>query len=1115
MLTLLLGRAGSGKSTSILHQIEINGQDRPQILLVPEQSSYETERRLCEVNGNGVSLYAEVFSFTSLANRVVTLSGGRAVPVLDDGGRILVMYAVLKAVSGNLSVLSVPSQKPEFITRLISTIDELKSYCVSFETLSEIAEETTGLTAKKLQDLALIYGAYDAMTAKGPTDPRDRLTRLAEILKNVSFTKDKDYYIDGFTDFTPQEELVLQELIQQGNSVTVALTCDQLQDDEDHTGIFSTAHHTARLLIKMAQKNHVPVKTQLMNMRDCEKKQALLHLEENLFLQEFVPYEQASQDTISVFSAASRREEVSWTAGKIRELLRSGNTRCREIAVTARNMEPYRDLVESVFSQYEIPVFQSSMQSILQKPVFTLVTSALNVVTGNYGYEDVFRYLKTGLSNVSLDECDELENYVLLWNIRGNHWSSPEGFFWHPKGYQNHMEEEDQKLLNKLNEIRCKVISPFENMKEKSKESIRSKVVSLYEFLEEIRLSEQLEARANELLVRGEPELALEYRQLWDIFCNALEQCVDLLGDVSVDFEEFAKLLRILFAQYTVGSIPASLDRVIAGDIPRLSNRQIKALFLLGADDSSIPQVTPGQGLFSEQDRELLSEYGIRLASGIEQQMNKEMTIIYTACAQPSDHLFVTWPNVGDAGDKKQPSFLVEKLKSIFPQNPSEQNKEMVLFDHPIALQLMALGYPELRQRMLEIPYYAKFLNRLENAASWKRGRLSHQSIERLYGETISISASRLDQYQSCRFAYYMRYALKAKPRKAAGFHAPEYGIFVHYILEYVLREAKKNGGVAQMSDQQIEELTTKAVQQYIYVVLGGLEKQTPRFRYLFFRLQRTVAFVIQNVVDELKNSEFQPIFFELGFGNGKELPPVELKEAGITLSISGFVDRVDGWVKDGRLYLKVVDYKTGRKSFDFTEIWNGLGLQMLLYLFALEDHGHVLGDCEVIPAGVLYLPARDAVISGSRGMEEEARRRMIDKELTRKGLILDEPAVLEAMEFPSESGPRFLPVRISVKTGKVNGDALVSAERLGRLKNHIKKILKEVCIELTNGEITADPYFRSPSQHACLYCEYASACHFEEELGEDYRRWIPSIRNSEFWSYLEEQETGGHTDGI
>lgn len=1115
MLTLLLGRAGSGKTNRIMQKIRENGTHRSQILLVPEQVSYETERRLCEINGNTASLYAEVFSFTSFANRILNLFGGKVIPALDDGGRILVMYAALKAVSSNLSVLSLSAQKPEFLTRLISAVDELKSFCVSPQTLGEIAAEVDGLSGKKMQDLSLIFAAYDAMTSKGMRDPRDGLTKLAETLRTASFVEGKDWYIDGFTDFTPQEEQVIQELILQGNEITVALTCDHLQETDQDTGIFSTTRHTAYMLKKMAEKNHIPVKIETVEVNESTREPILSLIEQNLFSKESLVYSEDVGAVLSLFSATTRREEVEWAAGKIRQLLQSGKVKCRDIAVSARNIEPYRELLETVFARYQIPLFQSSMQPILQKPIFTLVIAALNIITGNFAYEDVFRYLKTGLTNISLEECDALENYVLTWNIRGSQWTSSQGFIWNPNGYQKQMDENDQLVLRELNEIRCKVVLPYEHFKENCRNSIKSKVLSLYEFLEEIQLPSSLEGRAKQLLECGEPELAMEYRQLWDLLTHALEQFVTLLGDHAVELDEFSKLLQILFAQYSVGAIPASLDRVIASDIPRLANRKVKTMIILGAEDSAIPQISSTQGLISEQDRELLSDYGIQLSAGIEEQMNREMSIIYTACAQPTDHLYIAWPASGETGEKKQASFLVEKLMDIFPNGLHEKQSKAVIANHPMSLQLMALSYPELLQEMEKDPAYMPFLNRLESAANWKRGRLAKQTVKDLYGETVSVSPSRLDQYKSCRFAYFLKYGLKAKARKQAGFFAPEYGTFVHYVLEYVLREGKKKGDLATMQDADIEILSKEAILRYTHDILGGLEQQTLRFRYLFSRLQKTVFLVIQNVMEELRNSEFQPIFFELGFGEGKEFPPVELSEGGITLQISGFVDRVDGWVKDGRLYLKVVDYKTGRKSFDFTDIWNGLGLQMLLYLFALEDHQAMFDNLEVIPAGVLYLPARDVVITGSRGMSDDVRRKMVDKELTRKGLILDDHDVICAMENPADSGVRFLPIRVSSKSGAISGDALVSAERLGRLKNHIQNLLKDICAELTQGTVTADPYWRGPSKNACLYCEYASACHFEEELGEDHRRWLPTIRNSEFWSYLEEQDEDGETDGV
>ena len=319
-----------------------------------------------------------------------------------------------------------------------------------------------------------------------------------------------------------------------------------------------------------------------------------------------------------------------------------------------------------------------------------------------------------------------------------------------------------------------------------------------------------------------------------------------------------------------------------------------------------------------------------------------------------------------------------------------------------------------------------------------------------------------------------------------------------------MLTAAREEGGAAALSRERRRALTRQAVERYVTEELGGLEGQTPRFRYLFQRLRRTVDQVVDQVLDELAASDFQPISFELGFGEKGDLPPVEVSDGGVQVRISGFVDRVDGWVHNGRLYLRVVDYKTGRKSFDLTEIWNGMGLQMLLYLFTLQEKGEALYHLPVEPAGVLYLPAREALVEGSRRMSEEERQKAVDKQLRRHGLVLDDPAVLAAMERPGEGGVRFLPVRIT-RTGAITGESLVSAQRLGRLKRHTEKVLREVCQELAAGKITADPFWRGEQKNGCLYCDYAAACHFEEGRGGDCRRWLPRMDARRFWEQVEQ----------
>ena len=1101
MLTLLVGRAATGKSSAIIERICRRGQDRPQLLLVPEQASHETERRLCEMGGNSVSLYAEVLSFTRLSNRVFSAAGGLALPELDAGGRLLLIHAALKSVSAYLKTYRQPSQKPAFLKELLATVDELKSCCVSPSALMRAAEEAEAAQWDKLRDLALICQAYETFTARTAMDPRDRLTRLAEKLRESGWAKGMDIYVDGFTDFTPQELLVLRELIVQSHSITVALTCDHLEDDDHGTGLFSPARCTAASLLRTARDAGTACQTEALTPQRIARPPALAFLERNLFGQDESRYPGVPEE-IELLSAWTPRSEVEWTAARILELSREKEYRFREIAVAARGFDAYADLIESIFPQYGVPVFITAMRDILQKPVLALVSAALKTTAGGYAYEDTFRYLKTGLTDLSMEDCDILENYVLKWDIRGSRWTDRKKWTMHPQGYGFPLTEADGTLLEHIDTLRRKVTVPLEKLRKNPDKTGKGQAIALYTFLEDIGLPKRLQERTGAFRERGELTLAQEYAQLWDILCGALEQCADILGELPMELEEFSDLFQLVLSQYDVGAIPVSLDRVTAGEATRISGKDIRALFLLGADDGAIPQAAPSPGLLTDDDRSLLASFGLELAPRLDEKLYRELTILYTVCTRPAQRLTISWARTGSDGEEKRPSFLIERLRMMFPGLRALE-EEALAGCFRLAAPRPALEQAGIRPNVLKtlktIPEYAPMAERIERAGSWERGSLSRSAVEALYGKRVPMSASRMDRYKSCHFSYFMQFGLKAKPRQSAGFHAPEYGTFVHYVLEHVFREAKRGE-----DKTHLHRLARRAVDRYVAEELGGLEEQTPRFQYLFRRLLRSVYLVVENVAEELEASSFTPISFELGFGEKGDLPPVELTAHGVTLSISGFVDRVDGWMRGDKLYLRVVDYKTGRKTFDLTEIWNGIGLQMLLYLFALERKGKSLYGEDVVPAGVLYLPAREPMIAGSRSMPEEQRRRAVDQALRRRGLLINDPEVLSAMEKQAESGMRFLPVKLSARTGAITGDSLVSAEQMGRLGTHIQKMLDEICRELASGSISADPFWRGPERNACLYCDYAAACHFEEGRGGDIKRWLPTVSNQEFWSKID-----------
>ena len=1096
MLKLLLGRAGTGKTTEILGTMAREGERRPQLLIVPEQHSHDAERQLCAVGGNGVSLCAEVLSFTRLASRVFSVAGGLAEPVLDAGGRLLLMDVALKAVEDRLKVYVRPSRKPPFLTQLAATVNECKGANISPERLFEVAGQVEGESGDKFYDLALICGAYEAYCEQRGADPRDKLTRLARALEGCPWGEGRDIYLDGFTDFTVQERQVLEKLVGQANSVTVALTCDGMAGDEED--VFGPARRTARRLLELAKRMGVESEVRVRSEKGAAVARGIARVEEHLF-EAVLPVFEETPEGVELYRAMSPYSEVERAAAELARLVREEGYRYRDLAVTARSMEVYGPLITLIFPRYGLPVFLGGMDDVLQKPILTLVTGALDAVAGEYRYEDVFRYLKTGLTDLSRDEVDRLENYVLKWDIKGSRWTQAGEWNMHPEGYGGVWNETLKARVAELDGLRRRVAEPLERLRRAKEKTGEGLALALYGFLEEIDLPRRLLERGAELRQGGEAALAAEYEQLWKLLCGALEQCAQLLGETGMDWEEFARLFKLVLSQYQVGAIPVSLDRVAAGEMPRLAHKHCKVLYLLGADDGAIPAVAPSPGLLVDEDRSLLAAFGLESAPRLTDKLWREMTIVYETCALPSDRLIVSYALAGEDGGKGQPSFLVKKLRQLFPGlvplDERSLEKDFRMTALRPALELAGLR-PGLGRALKEVPGCAPLVERMERAATMERGSLTRPTVEALYGRHVPMSASRMDKYKSCHFSYFMQYGLGAKARKGAEFAATDYGTFVHYVLENVLRERKGR-------EVPGREQVSAVVKRYVEEQLGGLAGETARFRYLFRRLEKTVYAVVKNVCEELENSEFQPVAFELGFGKKGELPPVELTVDGVTLSVSGVVDRVDAWEKDGRLYLRVVDYKTGRKSFDLTDVWNGLGLQMLLYLFTLTEDGKTLfGDRELVPAGVLYLPARDLPVGGSRTMTEEERQKKVDEQLRRKGLVLDDEAVLSAMER-GEEGFRFLPLKMK-KSGEIWGEALVSAERLGKLERHTRQILRDIAAELAAGNIAADPFWQGPQHNACQWCEYAAACQFREGRGDDRRRWLPKVGAEAFWEGLE-----------
>ncbi len=1086
MLTLLYHRGGQDARGELLERMG-RSRARKNLLIVPEQWSHESERAMCAALGNSASMTCEVLSFTRLAGRLADVCGGGAAPILDGGGRMLLMYAALRQTADSLRVYRAPSRKPAFLTGLLATADECRSYRVTPDSLISAGEELGGRQGDKWRDLGLICAAYQSLERQSAADPRSRLDRLAEQLKTSHWARGMAVFVHGFTDFTPQEEAVLTQLMLQGDA-TVSLLCDP----RDASDLFRPALRCAGRLKRIAGENDVQIRTEQLS-RPLPRHPSLVYLEENLFGGEDVrPWEGAC--AVRRARAADPRQEAEWCAAEILRLLREEGYRCRDIAVCARRLDGYGELIESVFRRYGIPVFLSAMEDVLQKPPLALATSALAAAAGDYPYEELFRYLKTGLTDLTVEERDLLENYVLTWDIRGGTWTQEKPWDMHPEGYGLPFSPEQKALVERLDGIRRKVIAPLEALRKNPDRTGRGRALALYQLLEEIGLPERLGRRADDLERRGDLNAAARCRQLWDILAGGLEQCALLLADTELDLDEFSRLFSLVLSQYDVGTIPVSLDRVAVGDAPRMAQRDVKVLFLLGADSGSIPDCAPSPGLLSDQDRDALALREIDLAPRQEDKLRREMTIAYETCARPSDRLYVSYA-AGSGDNGKTPSFLLERLAALFPaERTADASAGHARLAAPDAALELAGQDRALAALLRTVPGLEARVDRLERASSWRRGALSPKAVTALFGPAVPMSATRLDLYNSCHFSHFLRFGLNARPRRQARFRPTDYGTFVHAVLENTLRAAGERG-IALDDPGAVGALAREAADRYETETLSGLEGETARFRWLFGRMKESALAVTGSVCAELAASDFVPAAFELGFGRGGTLPPVEVRN-GVTLRLSGAVDRVDSWVRDGRRYLRVVDYKTGKKSFDFADVEDGRGLQMLLYLFTLaREGGGLFGPEELVPAGVLYVPARDPVVDGERSMTGEDVQALRGRQLRRQGLVLDDPDVIAAMERTGKDGYRFLPV-------DKKGESLVTPEQMELLDEYITEALKKAAGELAAGDIDADPFWRDGDHNACRWCDYPSACHFEEGCG-DRARYRRSVTAAEFWKWL------------
>ena len=1076
MLNLVIGRAGTGKTSYIMNEIKrkMSEGETGMLLIVPEQYSHDAEKQLCMACGDKLSVHAETLSFTRLCNNVLSETGGAACQLLDASGQILALYRALEAVASSLKAFGIKKMRTEILHRLLEAIKEFKSYNITPQMLENAAKQTTNPLADKLRDLALIYSAYDSLLQIHGGDAAERLDLLAEKIAESSVGTKGHIYFDGFNDFTQQEIRIIEELMQKKAKITVCITCDL----DDLSEVFEIPRKTVTELKRLAAKHGTEItrnecKENLTSSRGLLlQAPELNHLEKHLFDDSPKKF-QNQANAISVLSAKSRYNECEYAAYEVLRHVQQG-FRWRDIAVMARNWEEYSAICENVFEKYDIPYFTSGKVDILSKPPMTVIDSALEIAALGFEYKSVFKYIKSGLIDITEGQCAIIENYVLKWQIRGTLWNRQ--WTMSPGGYNKSKDiAADNELLAEINSIRQKIVSPLLKLRDgiKGESKTEEKLRTLYRFLKEIKLPQKLTEKAETFATRGEKRLSGEYLQLWDIIVHALDQMYKILGSEKLNTQEFHRLLVLALSQNDIGIIPISLDRTPLGSMAMSRRRDIKCLILLGATDENIPALNKRAGALSESERTTLGQLGASIPAGLDERLSREMNMFYSTLTLPSDKLIVIY----SAENGQRPSFIVKRLQKMFDIEEKIISPEQYM-------TIAKAPYFELQQK-IEVQQGNSPLALPERLNT----NLSKQAAELLYGKNVLLSATSIDNYYTCPYKHFLRNGLSLKPRMQADFDALTAGNFMHYVLDGVISEVKATDGFKTLEAEACNKLTEKYIDSFESDVLQSFEGKNTRFEYLFRRYRSDVKFVVSDMLKELRNSDFEPL--ELEFDMKK-----------LSKTQTGFIDRVDGYLLEEKLYLRVIDYKTRKAAytFDMTEVLHGRDLQMLIYLFALKKYGSLKYGKEVEAAGVLYVPARDVIISAPRDAGESEIDKLRTGEMRRNGLVLNEPLIIEAMEGGALKN--YLPVKTN-KDGEFTGSSLINNKQFEILANHVEEKLKNAKTNIQNGNNPCSPYYKNENDNACRYCDYHAVCGFDEEIG-DKRRFIGKMKDEDVWNLLE-----------
>lgn len=1087
-LKFVFGPSGSGKSSYLYQHViqeSMKYPERNYIVLVPEQFTMQTQKDLVMMHERKGIMNIDVLSFARLAYRVFEETGGGGLPVLDDEGKNLILRKIAGDYESELKMLGGHMKKQGYISEVKSVISEFTQYDIGEDEIERVME-SAGESSRlyyKLADIRLLYRGFTDYLREKYITKEELLDVLSREVEKSERLKNSTVVLDGFTGFTPVQDRLLGELMRHCREVIVTVTMDRRENPyvyEHPYQLFALSKQMVTSLLQIAKQNKIPVE-EPVELYDhvpwrFKEQEALAFLEKHLFRYGAGAYEK-EQEQVKLHLAKNPREEAYAVAEQVRRMMREDGYRLRDIGVIVSDMDVYADHLKQAFIKYDIPFFMDHKRSILLNSFVEYIRSVLHMAEQSFSYESVFRFLRTNLAGFTYEEIDELENYVIGLGIKGyKHWQEK----WTRK--LKGMAQED---LDKMNHYRRQLVEKVDGLiyvLRQRRKTVADITRAIYEFMVQENLQVRLAEQEELFKAKGELALAREYAQIYRIVIELFDKFVELLGDEEVSLSEYCKLLDAGLEEARVGVIPPEVDQVVIGDMQRTRLKDIKALLFAGANDVYLPGALLRTGLLSELDREKFAREKLTLSAGGKEKAYVQKFYLYLNLTKPSEKLNIYYSKVSADGKSVRPSYLIQELQKLFPKlkvrDEERYLKEQELTEN-IGFDRMIREFVQKRhetdgawcelyswykknpkwqekvERFLEAGYYRKPLD-----------ALTEEAAKRLYGEEFETSITRMERFAVCAFSHFLTYGLGLREREEYDFQAADLGNVCHRALErFSYKVERETGDWLKLTEEQRNQYVEESVEEAIADYGNSILYSSSRNAYLIVRMKRMLEKTVWALTKQLAAGDFKPSAYEMRFANGK-------------------IDRVDTCEDGDCIYVKVIDYKTGSKSFDVTALYHGLQLQLMVYMDAalqLEQKKH--SEKEILPAGVFYYRIQDPLIDRPKEGEEQES---ILKELKPDGMISLEKEVLEHLDHCMVGESSVIPVKYNKNGSLSKSSKAASAQDFYLMMKYAVNKVEEIRQKILSGDVKVNPYRRG-TETSCDYCSYRQICGFDTKM-EGYR---------------------------